>query len=377
MRKRVNGTMVEINNIDLFRLAYEGKALNRQADNKISDWADIDTSLMFSYVNAYNEVYGKLVFPLNSIESDIKYTLIAVLLKDKFKDISLYIKDGLHIKLKDDKYLHLVALTWGIECVEKAAEVSLRLDKYRDEIGYAEYVWAYEQLSKGSNTDEFYHKFMPDFAAACRNQRLVIDWELTRILSFGDIPSALNLKRNKITDYKHGVEFQFDVYNAGEKETGEECLAFSVDKSGKPVMETQKQKITVYDYDVYGKNLMTSNNRLEKVSTDKYPGFNSLFDLILSKGIDDGMTDNLYYIGIIEDDTLLVELNNDVYITSLSEYKEATHVMSGVSLLTMTLGKVYVSKKVKMDSGVYEHTVYSYELSTGKARLCGIEYLQS
>lgn len=377
MRKRVNGTVVEINNIDLFQLAYEGKALNKTVKNTVYDWTDLDTELLFKCINAYKEIYDKLVFPLNSIESDIKYTMIALLLKEKYEDIELYVKNGIYIKLKDNQYLHLLGVSWGIEIVEKAVDMVLSLDKYRDETGYAEYLWAYDKLYNGLNTDEFYSEFMPEFSKACRDQRLVINWEIARILDFGDIPSALHLRQDIITDFKHGMEYKLDIFNAGLRETGEECLAFTVDKSGKPVMETQKKKIIVYDYDVYEKSLIDSNNRLEKISMDKHPGFASLFDVILSKGIDDENLDEIHYVGVIEDDTLLFEVNNDVYITSLSEYKEATHIMSGVSILSMTLGKVYVSKRVRMYSGVYEHTVYSYELSTGKARLCKIEYEQS
>lgn len=379
MKKKVNGKVVEINNIGLFKLAYEGKVLNKKASSKVKDTIENKSELVKDLVNTYHDILDSLVFPLNLVESSIKYTMIALVLKDRVKEkhgeIPMQVDTSICIEIEDGKILRLLAGTWSIESTPGTYKVSrnLNLDLYKGQTGYDEYVWAYHCLSEDKDTKDFYNVFMSDFLNACRNQELVLKWELSRILDFGTVPNEAYLSVDKITDEDTNKQYYLDVYCTGRKDTNDNVLSFTTDSSGVPIIATERKKVKVYNFEVYSKSLDNINNRTEKENTN-CDGMASVFDILLSEGIDDDRISNIHYTGLVNDDTLIFEVNKEIYISTFKEYKKPERLMSNVIIYGYDSGRVYVKRRKKLYSGVYEESIYSYELSTKKARLCKIGF---
>lgn len=376
MHKLVNGVTVEIDNIELFKMAAEGKLLKNSTVNKVQNISDKQMGFIKDVVGVYSDILKVLVYPLNSIENDMRYMCMAMLLKDKLdKEIKVQINNAILVELDEDKVIKLVSDVWGIEQKsEFKPAVNLSLDYFKNMVGYEEYVWAYDRLSNGETTEDYYEIFMPAFYEACRKQDLVVGWEVERILDFGAVPSEMRFITNKLIDIKRDMQYYLDVYCAGNRETNESYLSFDVDEIGKPVMNKKVKKIKVYNYEAFVKGLKQTDNRVEKLGQDSCVGISSLFDVLLEKGIEEDNLHLLDYTGIIEDDTLIFEVGNEIYLTNFNEYKKAIKIMSNVNLFAYEDGVVYGKRSIRLDSGLYEDTIYAYEVTTGKARICNINY---
>lgn len=91
MKKMVNGQTVDIGDIRLFELAFEGLALNKLAVSNISITIDKETDTIKNCIELYNRFYRSLPFPLYSIENNTKYAAIAEYIKyniEKIKKVS-------------------------------------------------------------------------------------------------------------------------------------------------------------------------------------------------------------------------------------------------------------------------------------------------
>lgn len=383
MRKKVNGSVVDIKNIDLFKLAYEGKLLNKKASSKVKDTIENKSELVKDLVNTYSNILDSLVFPLNMVETSIKYTMIAIVLKERIKEkhgeIPMQVDTSICIEVEDGRILRLLAGTWSIESTPGNYRITtnINLEFFRGQIGYDEYKWACDKLleSEEANTKDFYDVFMSDFIKACKGQDIVLKWELSRILDFGSVPSAAYITPNRITDEENNIQYYLDVYCTGKKETNDSVLSFTRDKSGLPTMATEKRKIKVYNFEVYAKSLENIDNKTEKMQ-GSCDGMGSIFDVLLSEGIEDERLTDITYTGIVADDILLFEVNKEIYMSTFKSYERPKRLMSNVNIYALDAGRVYVKRKKKLYSGVYEETIYSYELDSGKARLCKISFSQ-
>lgn len=379
MKKKVNGVVVDINNIELFKLAYEGKLLNKKASSKVKDTIEDKSDLVRDLVKTYCDILDSLVFPLNMVENVIKYTMIALVLKhrmeDEYGDIQMQVDTSICVEIEDGKILRLLAGTWAIESTPSSYKVTrnMSLDFFKSVPGYKEYKWAYEKLLNDEDTSDFYTEFMSEFVNACKSQDIVLKWELSKILDFGYVPKQALLVNNKITDLDRNMQYNLDVYCTGRKETNDNVLNIITDSNGLPVMETEKKKIKVYNFEVYEKGLDRVNNQTKKVEIECL-GMGSLFDILLSEGIDDENVSNISYTGLVEDNILLFEVNKEIYISTFKEYTKPQRIISNVNMFAFESNRLYVKRRKKLYSGIYEETIYSYELNSKKARLCKIGF---
>lgn len=379
MKKKVNGVVVDIDNIELFKLAYEGKLLNKKASSKVKDTIEDKSELVRDLVKTYCDILDSLVFPLNMVENVLKYTMIALVLKhrmeDEYGDVQMQVDTSICVEIEDGKILRLLAGTWSIESTPSTYKVTrnMNLDFFKSVPGYKEYKWAYEKLLNDENTDDFYCEFMSDFVNACKSQDIVLKWELSKILDFGYVPKQALLVKDKITDLDRNLQYYLDVYCTGRKETNDNVLSIITDGNGLPVMETEKKKIKVYNFEVYEKGLDKVNNQTKKVEIECL-GMGSLFDILLSEGIDNENVSNISYTGLIEDNILLFEVNKEIYISTFKEYTKPQRIISNVNMFAFESNRLYVKRRKKLYSGIYEETIYSYELNSKKARLCKIGF---
>lgn len=379
MKKKVNGEVVEINNIELFKLAYEGKLLNKKASSKVKDTIEDKSDLVRDLVKSYCDILDSLVFPLNMVESILKYTMIALVLKkkmyDEYGDIQMQVDTSICVEIEDGKILRLLAGTWAIESTPNTFRITrnLNLDLFKGLPGYKEYKWAYDKLLRDEDTDDFYTEFMSDFVKACKGQDIVLTWELSKILDFGYVPKQAMLVQDRIIDLDRNVQYYLDIYCTGKKETKDNILSIVTDNNGLAVMGTEKKKIKVYNFEVYEKGLEKINNQTRKVEIE-CSGMGSLFDILLSEGIEDENVSKISYTGLIEDNLLLFEVNKEIYISTFDKYEKPVRIISNVNMFAFESGRLYVKRRKKLYSGIYEETIYSYELNTKKARLCKIGF---
>lgn len=379
MKKKVNGVVVDIDNIELFKLAYEGKLLNKKASSKVKDTIEDKSDLVRDLVKTYCDILDSLVFPLNMVENVLKYTMIALVLKhrmeDEYGDVQMQVDTSICVEIEDGKILRLLAGTWAIESTPSSYKVTrnMNLDFFKSVPGYKEYKWAYEKLLNDDDTSDFYSEFMSEFVNACKSQDIVLKWELSKILDFGYVPKQALLVKDKITDLDRNMQYYLDVYCTGRKETNDNVLSIVTDSNGLPVMETEKKKIKVYNFEVYEKGLDRINNQTKKVEIECL-GMGSLFDILLSEGIDDENVSNISYTGLVEDNILLFEVNKEIYISTFKEYTKPQRIISNVNMFAFESNRLYVKRRKKLYSGVYEETIYSYELNSKKARLCKIGF---
>jgi len=373
MKKRVNGKVVDIRNIELFKLGYEGQLLNKMSISKIEDTIENKGILVKTAVTKYREYLSKLVFPLNMVEEPIKYTMLAMLLKKDLENQIICISDGIVIKLDDTVQLHLVAGTWSIESLTIKAKrpIDLSLEIYAEEVGYKEFLWAYEKLANNESTVDFYKEFMPDFVKACNGKDMIIQWELSRLLDFGTIPKKQSFGINKITDFEEKKEYSIDVYCSGKREINSNIYTL-MNKGGKTILDVSKEKKDVYNFDIYEKGTSSVNNKTKKV--DGPEGLTGVFDAILINGLSEDGLREYSYRGFIKDGYILFEVGKNIYVSDLYHYNGVKKLISNVELHAIENNRLYVNKRKKLLSGIYEETLYSYDLVDNKVRLCRITF---
>ena len=173
MKKMVNGQTIDIGDIRLFELAFEGLALNKLAVSNISTTIDKETDSIKGCIELYNRFYRSLPFPLYSIENNTKYAAIAEYIKfnieknkkavkrktDEQPDLKFWINNGIYILIEEHKALRLVGNTWGLVVVEKEEKDNALLDKFRSEVGYQEFKWALERLKEEKSIGNYYRKY--------------------------------------------------------------------------------------------------------------------------------------------------------------------------------------------------------------------------
>ena len=71
MRKKVNGRVVDISNIEIFEKAFEGLALGRLVSSSVADTITGDSELVNKCIESYETIYKSMPFPLYCIEENI------------------------------------------------------------------------------------------------------------------------------------------------------------------------------------------------------------------------------------------------------------------------------------------------------------------
>lgn len=378
-KKKVNGKVVPIGNLDLFLLAGEGAALNRRASSLVKDTIADKSKLVKDTVEEYNNILGALVYPLNMIEEEIKYMMIAEVLskrlQDKYGAVQMQVKKSICIEVEPDKCLRLLAGTWAIETTDSTYKPTnpITIEAYADALGYTEYKWALEKILAGESTKDYYKEFMGEFLQACRNEDFILKWELEHILDFGYIPQKLSLKENKLIDYENRIEYNLDVYSTGRRETNDTVLNIRIGANGSDT-SLEKKKIKVYNFEVYGKNLDNVNNRIEKIQGAQSKGFASVYDVLLTEGITDDIVTQIKYCGVISQSQIIFEINREIYIAPFDEYNEPKRLVSNVKLYSFEGGRIYMVKREQKAPNVWQENLYSYNIMEEKARLCRISF---
>lgn len=383
MKKLVNGKAVEIDNIDIFKKSFEGIILDKKASSAIKDTIENSSDLVKKCIKAYSKFNDQLPFPLFSIETDVKYAIIANYILSEVPELTkdnISINNCIYIRVEAKKVLKLMYHTWAIESeTDQFLENSgLDLDKYETELGYKEFKWGLEKVKKGEELKDFYEVFMPKFLKACNNEDFILKWELNHILDFGKVPKEIEIEENRIINLETNYQYFLDVFSKEERKSKDSVMQIVI-KNGRSKVNNINKLVKVYDFDVYGKAIGTGildkkmENKIEKRQVD---GMASLFETILIFGIDTNNVENIKYRGIIDNDMIIFEIDKNIYECKFSTYTRANLIANNVSIYSYEYPRIYMKKSKRLESGVFEDTIFAYNILEKKARLCKITFRQ-
>lgn len=382
MRKLVNGRIVDIQNIELFELAAEGIAKNSTLTNIIpNESLKIDFTLAEKCIEVYKRFYSSLPFPLYGIDSDLKYCCAGLYIKRCTGiDNTMWTDNGLYITIDEDKLLALgfINNSWGIVSVDCIKACNLNIQDYKGAVGFSDFIWVLGALSNNQSTSGYYREFMAKFVEACNNQPMVLKWELSNILVFGNIPERIELKSDKIVDLDGKSEYSLDIFVAGIRETGEKQYVWNL--SSEDDMELRSKTVKVYGYDLYMKptefdsgDIKPGDDKLKRASLI---GMNSLFCSLCSIKQVTGTDDFDHYKGLISDNNLVYSIRNRVFVAKTRKYVEPKEIARGVEIYSCKQNIVYLCKPKIVTPGVRKEVIYSYSLADESLRLCKIQFVR-
>ena len=385
MRKLVNGKIVDIQNIELFEKAAEGMAIGRTLSNVIpNESLDLNFDIVEKYIEAYKEFYTSLPFPLYGVDTDLKYCTAGLYIKKKV-DIStkMWTSDGLYISIDPDRLLALgfINNSWGIVKVDSIKEDNLDIQSYRGELGFDDFVWILATLFTGASAAAYYKVFMQKFVAACSNQALVLKWELSNILTFGNVPSKIYIPTDRIVNLDKNLYYILDIFVAGTRETKQKQHVWNLTGSGSDSDMVLKPKlIKVYGYDLYEKPITFDESNLkpgqDKIKPVEMFGINSLFCTLCSIKEVGSEEDFASFQGIVSDNNFVFSVRNRIFVAHARNYVEAKEVARGVEIYSYKAGIVYFVKPKIVAPGIRKEVIYSYSLVDGNLRLCKIQFVR-
>lgn len=382
MKKLVNGQIVDIKNIELFEKAAEYLAIGRTAPNKTFNIKDADLSDIERLTSTYHSIYKSIPYPLYAIDEDIKYAVIANCIRVLTQCRKpTWVDNGLFMCIDKENGIVLCFVndTWGLVHYDTIKEDNTTLELYKDHVGYKEFAWVMTQIAMRKSTADFYNKHMGDFIKACKNQPMVMKWELSNILNFGNVPNRIELKLNKITDLFEKTQYMIDIFVSGMRKTEEKQHVWNLfdDDDSEPVMKPKYVKS--FGFHTY-KKISTEDENKIKPNADKLEkcdltGLMSLFLTLC--GIRNAGDKNSFddYTGFICDNNLIYEINNRIFIAKSNVYVEPKEVARGVKLYSYDRGLVYLVKTTSISPSVDKENIYSYSLKDGNLRLCKIQFV--
>ena len=382
MKKKVNGKIVEIHNIELFEKAFEGMALERLAASSVQETVSNDSDIINSYISTYESIYKSLPFPLYAIECDVKYSAIANIMQSRIKDAQdMWVSKGLFIGLGDGKAIKFLSNTWGLVSVDpKESKPSISLSEYSDDIGYEEFSWVLNRLKSNKTLSDYYIKFMPEFVEACHKEPLILKWELGRMLDFGFVPERKELPMNRLLHLGEEADYVIDIFSAGKQKSGES--EYIIDLTGQN-KDTRKRDryITVYDFEAYEKKQLDSdidydsNKPISKIKRISLNGLGGVFESIICNSKLCGQSpSDVQYSGVIIGDKVVYQVNNQIYICNLKAYSKPIQIGKGVSIYSYDNRFVYLLKKSTCESRVTKESIYAFDPLDMQIRLCKTQF---
>lgn len=370
--------MVDIPNIELFEKAAEHQLVTTPCCSAITDLAIDNCDKINLYILSYLRVYRSLPFPLNNIEDDIKYIVIGTFMADKSSQpIHMWVDNGLVIVLneKDRKIIKFKGLYWAIQTARELKEDNLDMQNWREYVGYKEYDWVLKQLMNGKPTQDFYETFMPKFVQACKNQPMVLKWELGNILKFGYVPKEQEFKTNVIMDKTRNEQYSLDLYVAGmRKDTCRTIIQIGSDDADD---EEYNPSIKVYGFTVFKKPIKFTSDMKpgdDKIKRCDIPCMAQIFQRLTAIRNQTDATDFEDFNGAIYGDELVYVIAGRLYIGDRKVAFGDTEIAKGVQLHSIDRKAVYFYKLSRVSEDIFKRTMYSYQFKDKAIRLVNIDF---
>lgn len=371
MKKRVNGKVIDIDNIEIFEKGIEGSVVNREAVSNISDIKSIKKFNIEIYIKIYNSFYRALPFPLYCLDSDIKYATIGNYIKFILKNMAgdIWVNDGLYIALDTNIALLFINNTWAIVSINKYIDrKGIEFENYYKDLGFRDYKWVFDCIVNKKDTSKYYDVFMPEFVGACNKQEMLLKWELSNILTFGSIPDRQEYKENKILDLENNEEYTLDIFITG-KRKNKNSIVINLTNS------SYEELINKYNFDIYKKSILALDSEIpNKIKKCELHGAANVFMSLYAYKRVYETTEFPTYKGLIGNGHIIYEVDNKIFVAKAYKYVESVEIARGVELYAYDKGMVYIVKKNDIAQGIKQNKIYSYSLNDKSLRLCKIEY---
>ena len=376
MKKLVNGSVVEIDNISLFEKAFEGMVLGKLAASTLNDKITVESEVINRCIEQYEIFFKTMPFPLNTIESNIKYAAIGTFIKKCMDtELDMWVDEALFICIdrKNNKALKIVGNTWGVVTVDCDRENNVDIDNFESEEGYTEYKWLIDKVLNNDSVNDFYKTFMNDFVEACNNNSMIMKWELINMLTFANIPDAIVLKPNRIIDLDNSKEYMLDIYYDGVRKSGDNEYVFGIGRD----VEIKSKYVKTYNYEAWEKSTRADENGKDanKIRKSSLASMHNLFMTICAIKIAGNNKDYESYNGIVADGYLVYCINNRVFKCKAYKQSETKEFARGVEIYGYDRGIVYIRKSISIGNGVKKESIYSYGLKDETSRLCKIQFI--
>lgn len=373
MNKRVNGTIVEIDNINLFVEAMEGMKQPGliAMDTNVPMSTDVET--VNKLLADYESIYKKLPYPLYSTEANIKYVTIGRLLADKYNHKQpMWVSNGLCIKLADDSVLKFKGRNYIFEKDTQQGE-SINFLRYKTDASYPMFFWIYNRIMDNKNTTEFYREFFRGLVEACKDSKR-LKLELGNILNFKPVPPKQQFKDNTVLDITRHKQYTLDIYT--DKVISSPTKQVLINPDGKPLTHREVTE-RVYDFVVYAKDC--KDNRINSADLSKmykidYLGLAGIFEKLIGQGTLTETLGTINYQAVCINNTVLYEIRGVVYKCSLVNYTKPVCVLKNAKLYSVTDTTVYIQNVEKMYSGVLQTCIYAFDISKETLFLCKVDY---
>ena len=382
IRKKVNGKVVEIEDIELFEKASEGILMQNMAINNTSDKIskDIKGEKINKIIKQYDLFYNSMPYPLYAIEEDIKYVILANFIKtlNKNDELLTWVDGGLYIQIDKElkQTIHLINNTWSLTTIE-AEDDNTDLDEYSNVLGYEQYKWYLDKIINKDNNINYYETFMNEFYKACNSNDMVLMNEISNILNFCPLPERLYVNDNVILDMEKQCEYKLDIYETGYIDTEDEIKTW--DLSGSKIKSGKRfKRMKTYGYDAYikalNKDLAESYNLPENLTSVKLQGIQQLFLTLTGLRNAKHLSSFPDFKGVIVNNQLVYITDGSLYITKSNRMAESKELARGVELFGVGSNLVYFTKTKRINSMIVREAVYSLTLSNESIRLCNIEF---
>lgn len=367
----------KLNDIGVWMKAAEGRAIRSNVKNFIGYKSILQVEnidLLRELIELYNHANDTLIYPLGSIESDLKYTVIALymLLESELRtdDIIVNVNNGINIKLSDTDILNLRYGNYRIiECTDDFAAEELRLDKYADYAEYDKFKWALKTMLNGQSLDGYFIKYEPDLYKAYNCDVDSILDSIEDVLDCHDKVPSINSHLNCLIDPNNNSTYQLLFFPSSQFSLDEDERIIESDEDD---IEPDKKhnSITCFNY-----SLTVYQNRSHG-EAKKESEIKGLIEGLLNV-IGGKYNRNSYecrWYGYIGEDYGVFNASGDIYICSLAEYETPILLARNTRLVGIDNENVYMEKSIALNSGIVQLITSKLNISEDSISIVGISY---
>ena len=366
VEKVVNGQLVDVGDIRLFELGLEGLSINKVAINNISIELKDDENIS-KCIEIYSKAYRMLPFPLYSVETNLKYSCIANIMKGKLKfDYKLWVDKSLNVYIVDSKLLvKFIGNTWGVDYIEEPYKDNTDLDIYKRDVGYNEFKWVLDNKDNSNLTLDFYSEFMGDFLRACGNNANIMVKEFSKILDFENVPKPVNIMDNHIVDSTGEYEYFIDFYCAELRKTGDKQYSIDLTVDDEDTVTCEDDVEPIFSLNAY-----------KKASLNDKGVFGAMeFDAELSERLCRVLEidEDTSIKGVKVENTLFLEINNTVYYFNTISNKFVA-IGNGIAIYSFKDNYIYFLRKQLIREKTYKNIIYKYNMFNSNINIAKISF---
>lgn len=369
VNKVINGKVVSIDNFELFIKAAEGEAIYKSEVLKNSSDIIKDKEVI-RIIEVYEAMVKILPFPLDCIEDNIKYAIVANLMQKYLKEENdMWVSEALFVTLSDHRVLRIKRNIYNVLDTWVRDGEDIDIWNYTDSIGYQEYTWVLNQVLNRKNTHSFYVKFMRELVMAVDFNLDRLREELVDILNIQTY-NKINFKTNSIIDVGNGNEYILDIYYKGKRKIPEKALVISMVSDD---VKEKDQYTKVYGYEVYVKERDSEGN-IKPMSKTSLIGVHNLFSKAI--GIQQGLEEDTTrdFVGLIIGRDLVYNIDGVLCVNKAFRISDTIEIDNNCELIGYKHTSIYYRTTEHIVDDVIKETVYEYNIRDNNKHICCVKY---